>query len=95
MQRVEVSDKPSSTPSISLTLLESTMLNTILRAFVRGLNDHDIQKEATRGMALPDRSLQMIYNLAEKACCTSVEIQKLMDKEAKTDQLEFYKSLVE
>ncbi|KAK4697103.1 hypothetical protein P7C71_g925, partial [Lecanoromycetidae sp. Uapishka_2] len=71
------------------------MLDTILRAFIRGLNDTTIRKEATRGMAASDRSLKNIYSLAEEARRTNIEIQKLWDKEVKSDELHFYKKLAQ
>ena len=37
----------------------------------------------------------MIYNLAEEARRTNAEIQELLDEEVKSDQLSFYKSLVQ
>ena len=96
MRRIGAKDRPASTPSSTpFTLLESAMLDTILRSFIRGLNDPEIRKEATRGMAPSDRSLRNIYNLAEEARRTNLEIQKLLDEEAKTDELRFYKSLVQ
>lgn len=70
------------------------MLDTILRAFIKGLNDNEIRMEVTRGMASSDRSLRNIYQLAEEARRTNLELQKLFDEEVKTDELRFYKSLV-
>ena len=95
MQRVRAKDRPASTPNTAFTLLESSMLDIILRASIRGLNNHEIRKEATRDMASTDRSLYMIYNLAEEARRTNAEIQKLLNEKVKSDQLSFYKSLVE
>lgn len=96
MKGVGAKDRPASTPaSPGLNPMESAFLDTVLRAFIRGLNDQEIRKEATRGMAQADRSLLGIYSLAEEARRTSLEVQKLLDEEAKTDELKFYKSLVE
>ncbi len=96
MKGVGAKDRPASTPaSPGLSPLESAFLDTVLRAFIRGLTDQEIRKEATRGMAQADRSLLGIYSLAEEARRTSLEIQKLLDEEAKTDELQFYKSLVQ
>ncbi|KAL9076268.1 MAG: hypothetical protein Q9161_000984 [Pseudevernia consocians] len=78
-----------------LNLMQRLNAGYHMRAFIRGLNDHEIRKEATRDMASTDRSLYMIYNLAEEARRTNAEIQKLLDEEVKSDQLSFYKSLVE
>lgn len=94
MQRVGTRDRSTATHS-TLTVLESTMLDTILRAFVRGLSDNNIRKEATRGMAATDRSLKSIYNLAEEARRSNLEVQKLFEEEFKHDELEFYKSLAQ
>ena len=96
MQRVGARDRPAPTPAVNaLTSLEAAMLDTILRAFIKGLNDHEIRKEATRGLAATDRSLRMVYSLAEEARRTNAEIQKLFDEESKSDELLFYKNLVQ
>ncbi len=95
MQRVGAKDRPALTSSTTLTLLESAMLDTILRAFIKGISDHIVQREATRGMAAADRSLKSIYNLAEEARRTNLEIQKLFEEEVKSKELVFYKDLAE
>ncbi len=95
MQRVGAKDRPALTSSTTLTLLESAMLDTILRAFIKGISDHTVQREATRGMAATDRSLKSIYNLAEEARRTNLEIQKLFEEEIKSKELIFYKDLAE
>jgi hypothetical protein len=95
MQRVGAKDRPALTSSTTLTLLESAMLNTILRAFIKGISDHTVQKEATRGMTATDRSLKSVYNLAEEARRTNLEIQKLFEEEMKSKELIFYKDLAE
>ena len=78
-----------------LGLLESAMLDTILRASIRGLNDNKLRKGATRGMAASDRSLKSIYNLAEETRRTNIEIQKLCDEEHKHDELQYHKALAQ
>lgn len=93
MQRVGAKDRPAASSGTTLTLLESAMLDTILRAFIRGLIDTNVRKEATRGMASSDRSLKVIYNLAEEARRTNIEVQKLFEEEVKHDELVFYKQL--
>ena len=92
MQRVGAKDRPTSG---TLTLLESAILDTILRAFIRGLTDIEVRREATRGMASSDRSLRSIYNLAEEARRTNLEIQKMLEEEMKTEELDFYKQLAQ
>ena len=95
MQRVGLKDRQVATPLPTLTSVESAMLDTVMRAFIRGLANPEIRMEATRAMASGDRSLRMIYNLAEEARRTNIEIQKLHDEESKTDELQFYKDLVQ
>lgn len=94
MQRVGARDRPVSAAIAGLTTLESSMLDIILRAFIRGLNDPELRKEATRGMASTSRSLRSIYSLAEEARRTNMEIQKLSSEEARSEELEFLRSLV-
>ena len=95
MQRVGLKDRQVATTLPTLTSVESAMLDTVMRAFIRGLINPEIRMEATRAMASGDRSLRMIYNLAEEARRTNVELQKLHDEEAQSDELQFYKSLVQ
>ena len=52
MKDVGVKDRPASTSALSeLSFLKSIFLNTVLRAFIRGLIDYEIRKEVIRGMA--------------------------------------------
>lgn len=95
MQRVGAKDRPAPNSSTTLTLLESAMLDTILRAFLKGIRDHAVRREATRGMAAADRSLKSVYNLAEEARRTNLEIQKIYEEEVKSKQFTFYKDLAE
>lgn len=98
LQRVGLRDRsaPAVLPTITtLTSVESIMLDTVLRAFIRGLRDSKIRVKATRGMASQDRSLRSIYQIAEEAHRTNKSIQKLHDEESKPDELGFYKNLVQ
>lgn len=89
MQRIGAKDRPAPTPGLHpLTVLESTMLDTILRAFIRGIRDPEIRKEATRGMASPERSLRNIYTLAEEAKRTAEEVSRLHQEQAKVKENE-------
>ena len=75
MQRVEIKNRSTtSSIAISLTTLESAILNIILRVFIKDLIDYDIRKEATREMVSTNRSLSIIYNLAEEARRINVKI---------------------
>jgi len=66
MQCVEVKDKSTFNSFTILTLLKSAMLNIILRAFIKKISNHIIQREVIRNMIATDKSLKFIYNLAEK-----------------------------
>ncbi|MCJ1471283.1 hypothetical protein MMC07_009931, partial [Pseudocyphellaria aurata] len=71
------------------------MLDTILRAFIQALASPEIRREATTGMTSADQFLKSIYQLTEEARHTSIEIQKLHDKELRQNELAFYKDLAE
>lgn len=79
---------------MSLSLIESTMLDGVIKAFIRGIEDREIQKEASRGLSAQDRSLRGIYTLADEARRTNLEVKKLVNEEAKTKELEYLRSLV-
>ena len=68
------------------------MLENIVRAFLRGLNNQEIRKEAARGMTSADRSLRNVYALAGEARRTNLEIQKSLNEDTKPRELRFYKS---
>lgn len=74
-------------------MLEAAMLDTILYAFVKGLNDAAVRREATRAMISSDRSLRSVYNTAEEARRTNIEIEKISREEQKADELQFYMDL--
>ena len=92
MQRVEVKNR---TLMVTLTLLESIMLNIILRVFIKNLVNTKIRKKITRDMTFNDRNLKTIYNLIEKARHIKIEMQKLFEKELKQNELTFYKNLAQ
>jgi len=67
MQRVEAKDKSTFNSFTIFTLLKLTMLNIILRAFIKRISNHIVQRKITRSMTATDKLLKFIYNLAEKA----------------------------
>ncbi len=74
----------------------NTAVNRWLVPWIDSLiSDHTVQKEATRGMAATDRSLKSVYNLAEEARRSNLEIQKLFEEEMKSKKLIFYQDLAE
>ncbi len=74
MQCVEVKDKSTFNSFTILTLLKSAMLNIILRAFIKKISNHIIQREVIRNMIATDKSLKFIYNLAEKVKWMNLKI---------------------
>ena len=97
MQRVGLKDRQANNPVplSSMAPMESAMLDTVLRAFTRGLANPETRMEATRAMSSENRSLRTIYNLAEEARRMSIEIQKLHDEEARANEFQIYKDLVQ
>ena len=94
MQRVEIKNR-SFSDIIFLTLLESVMLNIILRVFIKKMSDFVIQKETIRIMTSQNKSLRSVYNLAEKARRINLKIQKLFEQKMKIKKLQFYKNLAQ
>ena len=97
MQRVGARDRPTqiSKSSPVLSMLEEAMLESVMKAFLRGLVDPDVRREATRAIAAPDRSLHSAYTLAEEARRTKAEIKKLNDEEYKTKENELLRSIIQ
>lgn len=67
MQRLGARDRQTSAVSPQLSLLESSMLDIIIIAFLTGLNDRDVMSKALAGLLDDDRSLQNTYSLVENA----------------------------
>ncbi len=99
MQRVDARNRSISSSShlfeSILFFLKSTMLNIILRTFIRELFESEIRREATRDMISSDRSLRIIYQLIEKTRRINIEIQKLYDEEVRQNELSFYRKLTQ
>ena len=95
MQRIDAKNKFVFAATIILILLESVMLNIILRAFIKNLFDSKIRKKVIKNMISSNRSLRTIYQLIEKIRRINIEIKKLFDKKFKYDELSFYKNLAQ
>jgi len=97
MQRVGARDRPVQVNEASqaLSLLEDAMLDSIMKAFLRGLSDPDVRREATRGLASAERTLRGVYSLAEEARRTKSEVQKLNDEEFKSKEIELLRLIVQ
>ena len=94
MQRVGAKDR-ALPGAIPITPLESAMLDTIMRAFLKGLSDPDVRREATRGLASIDKSLRGVYALAEESRLTKLEVSKLVAEDFKSQELEMLRSVVQ
>lgn len=95
MNQVGAKDRPRSVIlQAPLTSLESAMLDTIIRSFIRGIIDEDVKCQAFKRMGSPERSLLGVYTIAEEARRTKIELQKFREEEMKTKELDFYKTLV-
>ena len=97
MQHVGARDRPSKTTKADppLQMLEAAMLESIMKAFLRGLSDPDVRREATRGLAVPERSLLGLYNLADEARRTKAAVQKLDEEERKSKENDVLRALVQ
>ena len=71
------------------------MFDTVIRFFVKGLNNFKIRKKAIKGFALSKRSLKGIYFFAKKAYRTNLELKKLYNKKSITRELFFFKNLAQ
>ena len=75
MRRIDIKDRFIFIFNFTLfTLLKFVIFDTILRSFIRGLNDLEIRKEITRGITPLNRFSRNIYNLIKKARRINLEI---------------------
>lgn len=77
----------------ALTILESTMLNSVLRAWTKDLGHNDIRKDTVRGLAPPDRSLKQFYAIAEGTRRTKLGLDKLAPRNEKAERWTSAKTL--
>ena len=80
---------------VSLSSLKSAMLDTVLKFFIRSIQNTDIKKETLWELVTSEQSLQSIYTLTEKVRRVKIELCKLMNEDVKSCQLIFYKLLAE
>ena len=92
MQKYGAKDRSA---TVILSLAESSLLDTFLRMWIKGLTDPSIKRKAAEGMGDPKRSLKAVYGLAEQARLINAEVQRLFEKESIEDQISFYKGLAE
>lgn len=91
MHRVGARDRFSGGPL--LTVLESTTLDMVIRAFVKGLSDEDVQREAAGGKDYTDRSLRRTYSMAEQARSSKSEWAKVLEGKETARQLDSFSYL--
>lgn len=94
MHRVGAKDRALS-GATPITPLESAMLDIIMRAFLKGLSDPDVRREAIRGLAFIDKSLRGVYVLAEESRLIKLEVSKLVAEDFKSQELEMLRSVVQ
>ena len=96
IQRVGARDRPTSILiGPQLTLLEEAMLDNVIRAFLKGLADQDVCREATRGLAATNCSLRGIYTLAKQARRTKDEFAQLEKEQFKSRENELLRAILE
>ena len=63
MQRIDIRNRSIIISIVvdTLSLLESTMLNIILKAFIRDLSNQKIKKKIIKNMIAANKSLRFIY----------------------------------
>ena len=71
------------------------MLDTIMRAFTRGINDPDIRRDSLRGLVSANRSLHGVYEAAEEARRVKMEYEHLQEEFTLAHDLHFYRDVVQ
>ncbi|MCJ1345658.1 hypothetical protein MMC31_003866 [Peltigera leucophlebia] len=84
MERVGAEDNSAFT---TLSFSKRTLLNGILKAFVYGMRDSEVRKEAARGLASSEVSLKSLHLATESANHAQQEIRKLEEEDARVQEL--------
>lgn len=79
----------------NLFILESAILDVIMKTFVRSLLNDEVRKKTIRGLFTAERFLRGLCSLAKNADKFKKEFQKLMKEENKTRELKFYKDMMQ
>lgn len=91
--RFEARDRLLGGPPLST--LESSMLNLIYGAFLKGLQDSELRREAIRGtVKIEGRSLHAAFMTMEEAYKSRVIIKKIEYEEIQSREAVFYKDVV-
>ena len=79
--------------SLPLSTLESSALDIVYGAFLKGLIDRELRYKAIRGCA-GGRSLHSAFMAIEEASKARIFIRKMEYKESQTREITFYKNIV-
>ncbi|KAA6409290.1 MAG: hypothetical protein FRX48_06843 [Lasallia pustulata] len=71
------------------------MLDTVMRAFTRGIQDADIKRDTLRGLVTAGQSLLGLYTIAEECRRAKVEYLRLQEEVARAQELQFYREVVQ
>ena len=95
MQRVGAKNRPISGSGIILSFLRMAMLDSIIRAFIRGLIEDQVKLDSTKMLAFSERFLRGVYILVEESRRTKKEFQKFKNEQAKQEELNFLRDVVQ
>ena len=95
MSRFGAKDRPSSTSALStFSQVDGFTLDSIIQAFVRGITDQAIRKKIYKNWQ-DDFSLRGVYNLAEQARRSKLEVAKRMQEESKDSELDQLRAILQ
>lgn len=81
-------------PGVKLSLLESNMLDQIMRSFVRGLADEELKKDGMKQIVNPIRSLHQTYQIVEETRRAGIEFRKYLEDQNNQHELDFLRKVV-
>ena len=88
---VRVALKGNFTP---LSPSENTVLDSVIRAFIRGISDTTVRADTLRGLVMTQRSLRGAYTIAEESKKLKEELALMEKLEHEQDELEFLRRVV-
>ena len=77
-----------------LSLLKFSILDCILKAFMKGFADNNICRDTIRGLRTAGRSLQGICNIVLEAKQICQKLSELLDKDLHSKDLQLYKDRI-
>ena len=73
---------------------ENTVLDSVIRAFIRGISDTIVRVDTLRGLVATQRSLKGAYTIAEKSKKLNEELVLMEKLEQEQNELEFLRQVV-